>query len=323
MNLTDDQLPAYLARLGLLAQPERARVEPAGDGNINYVRRVRLEGQSWIVKQARAALEKFPEYQVTRERIVFEQRFNSVVLELLPERASSIPGILNFDPENFVIVMQDLGDDRLSESLAAGRAPALALRRLGAFLAEVHRVTRPIASELAPQFRNEEMRELHGEHIFSLPYEPEAFPLAPAVRKAADALLARPGIRSVILELRTRYYGSETALVHADAQAGNVLLDAAQPRLIDAEIAHIGDPAFDLGTALAHVLIPLDSADLADALITGYLESGGTSEELAWARRYAGVEMLRRTIGAARHPALEAPAAAEAGLSRASVLLLS
>ena len=41
-HLDDANLPEYLRDLGLLAIGEVARVEPAGDGNINWVRRVRV-----------------------------------------------------------------------------------------------------------------------------------------------------------------------------------------------------------------------------------------------------------------------------------------
>ena len=54
-------------------------VEPVGDGNINWVRRVRSAGSSWVVKQARPTLERFPEYRASTERIGFEARFYETV----------------------------------------------------------------------------------------------------------------------------------------------------------------------------------------------------------------------------------------------------
>jgi 5-methylthioribose kinase len=336
MRLSDENLPEYLAGRGLLPQPADARVEPAGDGNINYVRRVRVTGgpaagTSWIVKQAREVLERFPEYRVTTERIVFERRYVACVAEHAPECALVLPGILAFDADSRVLVMEDLGSERLSDALDAGHVPDDALDALGAYLGGVHAATREAASRLAAQFANDEMRRLHGEHIFALPYEPDAFPLEPAVRKAADRRLARPGVREAISELRARYYAEASALVHGDPQPGNVMLQRGKPRLIDAEIAHVGDPAFDLGTALAHLLIcaaggPMEDSSRwsrgAERLVEGYRRSGGRAEDVALARRYAGVEILRRTIGAARLPRVAGPAAAEAALEIGVELLL-
>src|SRR5690606_7083482 len=61
--LEDDALPRYLHALGLAPAADGLVVESAGDGNINRVRRARAaDGRSWIVKQARPRLERFPEY---------------------------------------------------------------------------------------------------------------------------------------------------------------------------------------------------------------------------------------------------------------------
>ncbi len=330
MRLCDENLPEYLAGRGLLAQAAGTRVEPAGDGNINYVRRVRLpDGVSWIVKQAREALERFPEYRVTTERIVFEHRYGTCVGESAPGCAQVLPHVLAFDPESRILVMEDLGSERLSEVLDAGRVPDDALDALGAYLGGVHAATRGKAAELAPRFANHEMRRLHGEHIFALPYAPDAFPLPPAVRKAADERLARPGVREAISELRERYYTECSVLVHGDPQPANVMLQDGRPRLIDAEIAHLGDPAFDLGTALAHLRVfeavrPGAAAWRrgADRLVEGYRRAGGRPADVELAHRHAGVEILRRTIGAARLPLLEPLAAAEVALENGVRLLL-
>ena len=72
----------------------------------------------------------------------------------------------------------------------------------------------------------------------------------------------------------------------------------------------MGDPAFDLGQLFAHLLLPSVArrrteavADTVRSAWRGYREtSGAGAERLADAARYAGVELLRRTIGAARVP---------------------
>jgi 5-methylthioribose kinase len=327
MRLSDENLTTYLAARGLLAQPEGARVEPAGDGNINFVRRVRsADGRSWIVKQARDALERFPEYRVTTERIVFESRYLRHAADAAPDHAALLPTVYDFDEAERVLVLEDLGPQRLD-----GRGPEPeALETLGAFLGAVHAATRERAAELAAQFENDEMRRLHGEHIYTLPYELGAFPLSDTVRKAADEALGRPGVRDAIAELRAHYYEDRDALVHADVQPGNVLLCAGRPRLVDAEIAHVGDPAFDLGVALAHTWIRALASDdarrwehAAERLVEGYLTGGGASGDIERAHRHAGVEMLRRTLGAARLPLLETDGTAELAIARGCELATS
>ena len=83
--------------------------------------------------------------------------------------------------------------------------------------------------------------------------------------------------------------------------------------LLDAEIAHLGDPAFDIGMLLAHALLPAAAAGRAASVRPtlehcwqAYAGAHGTAglPALADALRYAGLELLRRTIGAARVPAV-------------------
>ena len=329
--MSDATLPEYLLRAGVLDDARGAVVAPAGDGNINWVRRVRAaDGTTWVVKQARAALERFPEYRVTTERMVFEARYGEIVRERVATHAGVLPRLIFFDLAERVLVMEDLGDaPRLDHLLAEGRAEPATLEALGEFLGAVHRATRGEAESLAKRFANDEMRALHGEHIFTLPYAPNDFPLEPRLRALADDVLARPGLRARIAELRARYYGAREALVHGDVQASNVLVQGLRPRLIDAEIAHVGDPAFDLGQALAHVhvhrahardVIPLAACEA--ALGAGYARTSAASPEIASrARAYAGVEILRRAIGAARLAVLGTTARAERALELGAALL--
>jgi len=305
-----------LSEHGLTADPAGLRVVEAGDGNINFVRRVQTgEGRALVVKQARETLERFPEYSVSTDRLVFEQRFGSEVAKRLGPPAASgdnpLPESLHFDDRARAVVMEDLGSTRLDRELAAGRVPLEALEHLGAFLARLADVTAGDALALQQQFGNDEMRELHGEHIFTLPFDGESEFGAPAAALEASDELVGSKVRARIAELRESYYGVQEGLVHADVQAGNLLLRADRLRLIDAEISHVGDPAFDLGTALAHLAVyravdPNHRAGAGEtALLRGYHEAGGSEHHARKARNYAGVEVLRRVLGAARLPFLE------------------
>ncbi len=330
MRIDDTSVLEYVRKNRLLPDASELEVEPAGDGNINWVRRVRVPGgPSIVIKHARSTLERFPEYAAPPERLRFEYAYGEVVRSLVEEEANVLPRVLHFDPEAFVLVLEDLGDaPRLEEPLLAGDAPEAALERLGRFLGRVHAATRGRAEELAPRFGNGEMQRLHGEHIFRLPFEPPGFPVSPDVRVEADRLLGREGVRNRIEALRERYYGSREALVHADVQPTNVLLTAAGPKLLDAEISHVGDPAFDVGSLLGHLRIHRAIRPEATALeraerafLWGYSEGGGTEGDASRAWGYAAVEMLRRTIGAARVRAVQEPSAAVAVVRQAETLL--
>ncbi len=308
--LDEANLPGYLERIGLFERFERIRVEKAGDGNINWVRRARSESRSFVIKQARPALERFPEYQAPTERIRVEARYYGRTRAFDHERVC--PVIHGFQEADRVLVLEDLGSaPRMDEVLARDGLDPAPAEAIAAFLGRVHEGTR--APDWAPEFENEAMQRLHGEHIFVLPFRPNDFPLPPATRARAEEIWRDTALRDTAGHAYARYLHTRGALVHGDVQAGNVLLTENGPKLLDAEIAHIGDPAFDLGTLLAHLALPAVAAgqpraaaanvEAAEgAYATAHGDGACAFEDVA---RYAGLEMLRRTLGAARVPAVE------------------
>ena len=308
LPFSEDELPAYLAGLGLLSPGEPALVERAGDGNINWVRRVRSSARerSFVVKQARPALERFPEYRVSTHRIEVEALWYATVARF--DRDRVCPHVHHFDAQRMALVLEDLGGaEPLDAWLARGADASHTAAVLGVFLGAVHAGTRDPA--LAIQFDNEEMRHLHGEHIFVLPFRANDFPLAPAVRRRADALASERELVRRIDAAYARYLESALALVHADVQPSNVLVAASGPKLLDGEIAHLGDPAFDVGQLAGHLWLsalargePRAAAPAVRSLWSAYSEAlgGALAVGFADALVYAGIEMLRRTLGAAR-----------------------
>jgi len=318
IELSEASLPGYLARAGLVRPEEPVAVEPLGDGNINWVRRFRTPSASRVVKQARPALERFPEYSAPTERIVHEARYTECTARFDTE--GICPRILFFDREQCVLVLEDLGAaERLDAALARGADVSRPAASLGAFLGRVHAGTRD--SDLAGRFASQEMRRLHGDHIYLLPFRSNQFPLSPALSRRAGEIRSDSDLVARIDAAHARYLEPRGALVHGDVQAANVLLAASGPKLLDAEIAHVGDPAFDLGQLVAHLLLPSiargDAAPgrrAAEAAWSAYAAAAGprAAASFAAAAVHAGIELMRRTLGAAR---VAAVARDDAGLA--------
>jgi 5-methylthioribose kinase len=319
--LTDASVPAYLRRIGLVQAEERVEVTPAGDGNINWVRRASVAGanrRSYVLKQARPRLESFPEYEAPTERLLFEGRWFE--LAALHDDAGFCPRIHHLDADERVLVLEDLGRaERLDAALSRGAEVAQPLGGLARFLGQVHAAT--AGTVAAETFANAGMQGLHGDHIFVLPFAENDFPLSPVVRERAVALWADADLAARARALHQRFLTPEGSLVPGDVQAGNILLAGDRVTLLDAEIAHVGDPAFDLGSLLAHAVLPAvargdgkAARPLLRAIARGFEEGRGSAtspEERARALGYGGLELLRRTVGAAR---VSAVAGDEAGL---------
>ncbi len=304
--LDDHGAADYLRRTGLIGADGELIVEAAGDGNINWVRRIRSAGgRSWIVKQARDALERFPQYQAFSIRLVYEARYLETARR--HDRGGVLPEVLHFDEENRVLVLEDLGSaPRMDERLRQGHDINGELESLCRFLARVHAATGD--EVLAERFANHQMRRLHGDHIFLLPFRDNSFDLDDAVAVRAMAIRDNQRLVQRIDRAYSHYLTPRGALVHADVQGSNILLADRGPVLLDAEIAHIGDPAFDLGTVVAHVYMPaIATGDPAPAhattrkLLATYGDERRVPDDFAErVQVYAAIEIMRRTIGAAR-----------------------
>jgi 5-methylthioribose kinase len=314
MTLTESNVFEYLQdRFPLAAGPAEAarRVEAAGDGNINWVRRVSTDESSFIVKQAGPALEKFPEYAVSPDRILEEARYFGTVAR--HDTESVCPAIHFVDADHHVIVLEDLGRaERLDAALRRGADTTEALCRIARFLGRIHAATQE--PEVLLQFpdpaRADGVLQLHFDHIFRLPFEPNEFPLSPAVRAAADEVAADEALlrRVAHTESASRV---RTAVIHGDVQPTNILLTPRGAVLLDAEIAHGGAPSFDLGLLFAHVVLccaaqqrlaetPAHVAPVWQAYVEA--DERGPLCSFGDVAAVAGVEMLRRTLGAARVP---------------------
>lgn len=328
LRLTPENLSAWLRERELISPGDEISVEQAGEGNINWVRRARVTrgpgaGRSWVVKQARPTLERFPEYAAPIERAVREARYYETVGGL--GVGGLCPQVIDFDPEHCVLVLEDLGAaQRLDAAMASGADVRDTAVALGRFLGRVHTATHERRDELSKVFENEAMKRLHGEHIFHLPYRPNDFPLSDSVSERAQAVWRDEALVATIDRAYARYLGESpasddvrAALVHADVQPGNVLLSDTGPKLLDPEIAHVGDPAFDVGILLAHLALPgLASGQSAagrgavDEAWDAYVAEGGAAlVRFETISVYAGIELLRRTLGAARVAAVATDAA--------------
>ncbi len=145
--------------------------------------------------------------------------------------------------------------------------------------------------------------------------------MTPATTERAAKLRGDRELVAIARSAYDAYLRPAGPLVHADVQASNILLDPSGPKLLDAEICHAGDPAFDLGTLLAHLAMPAAArgeaaaaTPLLEAVFRAYRSEPAVDAAPSYAEvmRYAGLELIRRTIGAARVPFVEED---EAGLA--------
>ncbi len=278
----------------------------AGEGNMNCVVRVTTSQRAFILKQSRPWVEKYPGYAAPWDRALVEARFYKTV-ESFPDLTSYLPRLLNFDPIERLLMLEDLEDAHDFTFLYGANSPDLSdseRTQLVDFLLALHRSAR--APELQPLFANAEMRALNHEHIFDLPLRPDN-------GLNLDAITL--GLGSLASELRTdTRYSDEVAalgaryldpaqgvcLIHGDYFPGSWLKARDWIYVIDPEFCYFGPPEWDLAIMAAHLHMSGHSQMQIDASLDRYCASAAVDKRLI--QKFAGVEIMRRLIGVAQLP---------------------
>lgn len=316
-----EALGAYLARDSRLAAGETLRqAEKAGEGNMNCTVRVYTSARTFIVKQSRPWLEKYPQIAGPFDRTLIEGRFYRLI-SAHEAVASRMPRLLWTDDDARTLALEDLGRASDFFPLYAG-GMALeddTLAALVAYLSALHRAT-PSPGERAGLV-NRDMRALNHEHIFALPLREEngldldIYTRTPGLAEAASELKRDAAYGRAVGELGERYlHGEGEALLHGDFFPGSFLQAAAGVRVIDPEFCFCGDAEFDVGVLGAHLLLAGEPAVRAEAVFTLYEPRADGRFSRALARQYAGVEIMRRLIGVAQIPTLGADLARKTAL---------
>jgi len=163
-------IQAYLASVGWLVPNEVVeRVTRAGEGNMNCVLQAVTYRRSFILKQSRPWVEKYPGVAAPWDRALVEARFYREV-EPRQTIANYLPKLLDVDSNERLLMLEDLGeaqDFTFLYSDGGTRLEEAECNNLIDFLVALHTSLR--GPELADAFPNMEMRLLNHEHVFALP----------------------------------------------------------------------------------------------------------------------------------------------------------
>ena len=233
-----DGLLAYLRRAGHIGPDETPALERlAGGVSSRTVRVTRPGGEAWVLKQSLAQLRVSVEWFSDPTRIHNEAAALRWLQELAP--AGSVPALIFEDHAEHLLAMRAVPQPHANWKtlLLAGGLAERHVLAFGKLLATLHRRSSERLPEMAPDFPDKRFFEL-------LRVEPYYRYTAAQVPVAAEFLG-----RLIAMTL-----AQKAALVHGDYSPKNVLIYNDRLILLDYEVAHIGDPAFDLGFSLTHLL---------------------------------------------------------------------
>lgn len=268
--LNEQVLPSYLSQikpvLDVLGSVDDLDISEIGDGNVNYVYRVKNRKEptkSLIVKQAvpylRVEGESWP---LSRNRILFETRALSLYNKITPDH---VPSIIFADDSMSLIIMQDLGlVDVLRYKMIEGVVFHDLGRHIGKFLALSLFQTSCLCLDSIERRRlmnsfllNSELCKLTEDLIFTFPFidHPSNYHNQESVDYAHRVLGADTDYMHKVLLLKNLFMTKTDALLHGDFHTGSLMVSPERTYIIDVEFAFFGPFGFDVGKIMANFLL--------------------------------------------------------------------
>lgn len=228
----------YLWKTGRIGWDESPLVRNLAGGVSNRTVLIQREsGESWVLKQALERLRVRVEWRSDPRRIEREALGIERLSEIAP--AGAITPLIFLDAANHVLAMRAVPEPHANwkSLLLAGQLESEHIRQFAELLAAVHRA----GFDRREQFS----REFDDRSFF------QSLRLEPYYAYSAQRMLfAAPFLDRLIADTWVTRY----TLVHGDFSPKNVLIHEGRLVLLDHEVIHFGDGAFDLGFGLTHLL---------------------------------------------------------------------
>ena len=297
------ELETYLKIKGWLSPVESiVSAEKPGEGNMNYTLRISTERRTFIIKQSRPYVEKYPMIAAPAERAVTEGNFYQKT-QTSPKLHAFMPQLLGIDVENSILVLEDLG---ISSDYTYLYQPnqlisEVEIIQLMTYASVLHN---SFSGESDPQFANRAMRALNHEHIFLYPLMQDNGFNLDIVQTGLQAL-SMPYKQNEELKTKAKvlgevYLADGNQLLHGDFYPGSFLKTDAGVKVIDPEFCFYGPAEFDLGVLIAHLKMARQSDEIIQAVRQHYQAPPHFDETLM--NQFVGIEIIRRLIGLAQLP---------------------
>jgi 5-methylthioribose kinase len=252
MQLIDERsAEGYLRQTGRIGPDERLRVHELPGGVSNVVLYVaRSDGDDFVLKQAREQLRVPEPWFCGVERIWREADVLQICEQVLSRQVAGIgedsayflvrtPSILFEDREQYLLAMTAAPADHVvwKNELIKGRPDAGIVAACGHLLGQLH----------AGTWHDESVaRQIGDRQIF------DELRIDPYYRHAASV---REEFRPALERLIDSVNRHQLSLVHADFSPKNLLVYSDGLMMVDFETGHYGDPAFDVGFFLSHLIL--------------------------------------------------------------------
>ncbi|MSP13498.1 MAG: hypothetical protein EXR62_11150 [Chloroflexi bacterium] len=236
-EITPENAHEYLLSQGLISPEAPAIVEPLGWGISNVVMKVKLPQSCFVFKQSLPKLRVKDDWPFDRDRIFVERDCMALLGELLPH--GSVPTIHFSDDANYTFGMSCAPEDGIlwKQALLEGTIDLPTAGRVGVLLAEIHNLTAD----------NPRVQTRFASNTVFIQGRVDPYHWTTA--------RAHPDLAPLIEAEVERMLHTRLTLVHGDYSPKNIFAYPDHVFLLDFEVAHYGDPAFDTAFCLNHLVL--------------------------------------------------------------------
>lgn len=239
MNIENEtELIEYLTTNGHIADGEKPILETlSGRVSNRAVIVKRASDEAWVLKQALPKLRVKTDWFSDPKRIHREALGIRWLSQLTAP--GTIPNLLFEDREQHILAMSAVPQPHMNwkQMLLASDVQQHHVKQFAQIIAHIHHKSRQRQDEIEPIFRDR--------HFF------ETLRLEPYYSYTASQ---QPAAAAFYETLIADTHQNRTALVHGDYSPKNILVYHDRLILLDHEVIHWGDPAFDIGFSMTHLL---------------------------------------------------------------------
>lgn len=266
-----EEVPDYVQeKLSCFDKDARLECREIGDGNLNYVFRVKdpESGKSIIVKQAGESLRISSEMHVSTDRGRIEAKILGIQDEYAP---GLVPKVYLYDGIMCAMVMEDMtGHTMMRTGLINHEIYPKFSDHVTTFLVNSLLRTTDVVmdhkkkKELVKSFVNPDLCEITEDLVYSEPFmdynhRNHVFP--PNADFVKKELYEDQALHLEAAKLKFEFMNNAQSLIHGDLHTGSVFINKEHTYIFDPEFAFYGPMGYDIGNVIANMFFAWCNGD--------------------------------------------------------------
>lgn len=282
--LDTEEILFYVKEKKLFSEKDELIAEEIGDGNINYVFRVKniKSGKSVVLKQADTLLRSSG-----RPLDIGRSKIEAKILGIEGKLAGKfVPEIYFYDDIMAVLAMEDISEYKnLRKELIEGKIFPNFSEEITTFLANTLFLTTDFVLPqeekklYVKEFINPDLCDISECLVFTEPYvdNKKRNIVTPGNESFVEEFLYQnSGLHLAVAKLKDHFMNCSQSLIHGDLHSGSIFIQSKGTKVIDPEFAFYGPMAYDVGNVIANLYFPYLRAKY-------FMEDGEEKEEfLLW-----------------------------------------